>query len=113
MYHTSPTLIIENTINKNGIAFDCLFFSDEIYSTSTSGVYVYEADFNCVDAWDLYDDEILQQITALFDCDEDTAIDLLTSEKDVFSVCDDYEMAAEKSWMLQGLRGECAKKNGV
>ena len=57
MYHTSPIEITEGTINTGGIARDCLFFSDDVYTmTENSKVYIYESDFDCVRASQLYDE---------------------------------------------------------
>lgn len=111
MYHTSPTPITPGTINKFGIAGDCLFFSDDIYvMTASVTVYVYQAAFDCVDASQLYDAEIVAEIAEEFDCDTDTAQRLLDARCNAFDVAD--EDAGEKDWWLQGKRGECAVKLG-
>jgi hypothetical protein len=109
MYHTSPNRIKAGTINNYGIAGSCLFFSDDVYQMSNAAVYVYEADFNCVEAYELYDEEIIAEIADKFDVDSDHAADLLdgsASEWDL-DCCD-----AEASWWLQGKRGDCAAKMG-
>ena len=108
MYHTSPNKIKAGSINSFGVAGDCLFFSDDVYRMSEASIYVYEADFNCVSACDLYDDEIISEIAERFDVDQETAESLLDasgSEWDHGS--DEYD-----SWWLQGKRGECAVKMG-
>lgn len=107
MYHTSPNK--EIIINKNGIAQDCLFFSDDVYSMSEASVYVFEADFDCVAASQLHDDQIIADIAAFFGVDEDEAESLLGGSACEWDLdgCD-----AESSWWLQGKRGECAVKMG-
>ena len=56
----------------------------------------------------LYDEEIVAEIAELFECDEDDAESLLDASASEW----DYDCDADKSWKLQGLRGECAKKMG-
>lgn len=110
MIHTSPVEIKEGMINDFGIAGSCLFFSDDsIYQMSRASIYVYEASFNCVPAWQLYDEEIVAEIAARFGVDEDTAEALLDATKNEWylDVCD-----ADLSWWLQGKRGECAVRMG-
>jgi hypothetical protein len=106
MYHTSPVKI--EAINNNGIAGDCLFFSDDVYRMSEASTYVYEADFNCVRASQLHDDQIIADIAERFGVDADTAEGLLDgSENEWDHGADGYD-----SWWLQGKRGECAVKMG-
>jgi len=111
MFHTSPSKIIEGSINKFGIAGSCLFFSDEIYSMSSASKYVYQADFNCIDVSDLHDKVIISDIAAYFNVDDDTAESLLDGTQNEWDL-DDFETAGEDSWYLQGQRGECAVKMG-
>lgn len=109
MYHTSPEKIIDGSINDAGIAGDCLFFSGSVYvMTSSSKYYVYEADFNCVAAYELHDNEIIEEIAEEFDVSTEVAERLLDSSENEW----DYDCDAEKSWWLQGKRGECAVKMG-
>ena len=121
MFHTSPEKIYEGMINDNGIAGDCLFFSDKIYQMSDASIYVYEADFNCIEACKLYDKEIVQEIAEKFSVDEETAENLLNASCGAYDLYDDEffyrrpDMAdsiADLAWWLQGKRGECAKKLG-
>ena len=107
MFHTSPVKI--EKINKHGVAGDCLFFSDDVYVMgASSSVYVYEADFNCVRASQLHDDQIVAQIAARFGVDEDTAESLLDGSENEWN----HGADADESWWLQGKRGECAVKMG-
>ena len=111
MYHTSPNKIEEGTIKKNGIAGSCLFFSDDVYVMSVSGpLYTYEADFNCVAASELHDEEIIAEIAHYFGCDEETAESLLDASESEWNI--DYPTEGSDSWWLQGKRGECAVKMG-
>lgn len=109
MYHTSPTPIEEGTIDEFGVAGDCLFFSDDVYiMTASSTVYVYEADFDCIEAFRLDDAEIITEIAERFGVDEDTAERLLDARE---NACP-YSDSAEDAWWLQGKRGEAAVKMG-
>lgn len=108
MFHTSPVQIKEGSINSFGIAGDCLFFSDDVYRMSDASVYVYEADFNCVAASQLHDEEIVAEIAERFSVDSDTAESLLDGTESEW----DYDADADDSWWLQGKRGECAVKMG-
>ena len=110
MFHTSPKKIEAGSINKNGIACDCLFFSNDIYYMSSKSSFVYEADFNCVDAFDLHDDAIISQISKYFDCDMELAEKLLTASASEWN--QSFDCNGEDSWWLQGKRGECAVKMG-
>lgn len=110
MFHTSPTKITKSTINNNGIAGSCLFFSDDVYQMSANSVYVYEADFNCVDASELYDDKIIEDISRYFDCNKELAEALLDASENEWN--QEFDCDAEDSWWLQGKRGECAVKMG-
>lgn len=108
MYHTSPNK--ELKINKHGIAQDCLFFSDKVYQMSPESTYVYEADFDCVRASQLYDEAIISEIAEYFDCNLELAESLLDASENEWS--QDFDCSAEASWWLQGKRGECAVKMG-
>ena len=108
MFHTSPNK--ELKINKNGIAQDCLFFSDEVYKMSEASIYTFEADFNCVMASELHDDEIINQIAEYFNCDLELAESLLDASESEWS--QEFDCDGEDSWWLQGKRGECAVKMG-
>jgi len=108
MFHTSPSKIESGSISSNGIAGDCLFFSDDVYRMSDKSVYVYEAYFNCVEASSLHDDQIITEIADYFDVNEDTAENLLDGSESEW----DYDADGEDSWWLQGKRGECAVKMG-
>lgn len=109
MFHTSPNKIVNGMINSNGVAGDCLFFSDEVYVMAVSGdVYVYEADFDCVRASQLHDEEIILEIAQYFDVDSDTAESLLDGSENEW----DHGADGEDSWWLQGKRGQCAVKMG-
>lgn len=108
MYHTSPVKI--EKINKCGIAGDCLFFSDSIYQMSSASIYVYEADFDCIRASQLHDEEIIQEIAERFSCDVELAESLLDGSESEWN--QDFDCDADMSWWLQGRRGECAVKMG-
>ena len=108
MYHTSPNKIEAGSINAFGIAGDCLFFSDDVYSMSAGEVVVYEADFDCVRASMLEDEEIISEIADRFNVDSDIAESLLDGSESEW----DHGADAEGSWWLQGKRGECAVKMG-
>jgi hypothetical protein len=108
MYHTSPNRIEKGSINKHGIAGDCLFFSNEIYSMSKASIYVYEATFDCVRASELHDEEIVADIARYFSVNELLAESLLDGTENEW----DHGTDAEGSWWLQGKRGECAVKMG-
>jgi len=109
MYHTSPQEITTGTINSYGVAGSCLFFSDNIYAmTQSDELYVYEADFNCLEAFELYDVEIIAEIEEKFNCSTEEAEGLLDASLSEW----DYSSDADYSWWLQGKRGECAKKMG-
>lgn len=108
MYHTSPSQIEKGSINKFGIAGDCLFFSSEIYRMSEASAFVYEADFDCIATSQLYDEAIVAEIAARFDVDADTAESLLDGHENEW----DHGADGEDSWWLQGKRGECAVKMG-
>ena len=111
MYHTSPNKISIGSINKNGISGDCLFFSDDVYvMTTSSSYYVYEADFECVKASNLYDESIVSEIAEYFNCDLDLAESLLDSSESEWY--QDFDCDGEDSWWLQGKRGQCAVKMG-
>ena len=111
MYHTSPNIISEGTINSYGVAGDCLFFSDNIYvMTATGSYYVYEADFECVRASQLHDEAIIAEIAEYFDCDAELAESLLDSSENEWN--QDFECDGDASLWLQGNRGQCAVKMG-
>lgn len=108
MYHTSPSKIEAGSINKYGIAGDCLFFSNAVYSMSENSIYVYEADFDCIAASQLHDEEIIAEIAERFNVDADTAESLLDASENEWN----HGADGEDSWWLQGKRGECARKMG-
>ena len=110
MYHTSPQLIVNGSINNNGIAGSCLFFSDDVYHMSASATYVYKAEFSCISASQLYDSEIVSEIADYFDCDESLAESLLDASECEW--CQSFECSADDSWWLQSKRGECAARMG-
>ena len=104
MFHTSPEKEIK--INKFGIAGSCLFFSEEPYFTSNASIYVFEmAEVETVEACELYDEAIIENIAENFNCDEDFAARLLQGKENEW---DCENCTAELSWWLQGQRGECA-----
>ena len=111
MYHTSPNKIEAGMINSNGVAGSCLFFSDDIYvMTASDTVFTYEADFDCVRASQLHDDEIIAEIAEYFNCNKELAEALLDGSENEWEQAFDCE--GEDSWWLQGKRGECAVKMG-
>lgn len=111
MIHTSPNPITAGTIHHNGAAGDCLFFSGDAYiMTAARKVYVYEAEFECVTAWNLADDEIVAEIARRFGCDEDLAQRLLDGREEL--LWQDFDADGEDQLWLQGKQGECAKKMG-
>lgn len=108
MFHTSPEQIIK--VHNNGIAGSCLFFSDDEYVMTTSSTYyVYEADFNCVSASQLYDYDIIAEIYEYFDVDYELAEALLDASENEWDL---ENTEGDDSWWLQGKRGECAVKMG-
>jgi hypothetical protein len=109
MFHTSPVKI--ESINNNGIAGSCLFFSDDVYRMSSESKFVYEADFNCVSASQLHDEEIINEIANYFDVDAETAEALLDGSENEWNL-EGFECDGDDSWWLQGKRGECAVKMG-
>lgn len=111
MFHTSPNKISEGMINNNGVAGDCLFFSDDVYvMTASATVFVYQADFDCVRASQLHDDEIISEIAEYFGCDVELAESLLDGSESEWN--QEFDCDGEDSWWLQGKRGECAVKMG-
>lgn len=111
MYHTSPNKIESGSINNYGVAGSCLFFSDDVYvMTASNCYYVYEADFDCVRASQLHDEEIISEIAEYFDCDLELAESLLDASENEWQ--QEFECDGESSWWLQGKRGECAVKMG-
>lgn len=111
MFHTSPKEIKAGDIHKNGIAGDCLFFSNDVYVMSARGpVYVYKAEFDCLPVYELYDEEIISQIAEYFGCDHDLAESLLDGSENEWS--QEFQCDGDMSWWLQGKRGECAVKMG-
>lgn len=111
MYHTSPNIISEGTINSSGVAGDCLFFSDDIYViTASASYYVYEADFECARASQLHDDVIIAEIADYFGCDVELAESLLDASENEWD--QDFECNGDASWWLQSKRGQCAVKMG-
>ncbi len=111
MFHTSPTKIESGLINSNGVVGSCLFFSDDVYvMTASSSYYVYEADFDCVRASQLHDEEIIAEIAERFNCDAELAESLLDASESEWN--QDFECDGSDSWWLQGKRGECAVKMG-
>ncbi len=94
----------------------CLFFSENVYFMSVGKSWVYEADFNCIEACFLEDEETVKRIMEVLECDEDDAWDFLQNRKSVFEMSGnenfDASDLAEKDWWLQGLRGQVAKKMG-
>lgn len=109
MFHTSPLEIKQGSIKKSGIAGDCLFFSDEIYKMACGDVFVYSADFNTIEASELYDTEIIEDIAAYFGIEADQAESLLDGSESEWNM---DGCQAEDSWWIQGKRGECAAKMG-
>lgn len=111
MFHTSPSKITKGMINNNGISGSCLFFSDDVYTmTASKVVYVYEADFNCIDASELYDEDIISDIANYFNCDKELAESLLDGSENEWD--QEFDCEGDDSWWLQGKRGECAVKMG-
>jgi len=115
MFHTAPSKI--ESIHDMGIAGSCLFFSDDVYvMTASSSYYVYEADFNCVRASQLYDEKIVAEIALYFDIDEDTAESLLDGTQNEFRLDNvDIESynAAEKIMVVAGQTRRVRSENGV
>ncbi len=109
--HTSPKKI--QKIDSFGIAGECLFFSNSVYQmTQSDDVFTYSLSIDedkIIAASQLSNDEIIAEIAEEFECDIDTAESLLDGSKNEWEMdaCD-----AEKSWWLQGKRGECAKAMG-
>lgn len=112
MYHTSPNEIKKGSINNNGVAGGCLFFSDDIYTmTASDEVFIYEADFDCVSVSELHDVEIISEIAEYFEVDDEVAEALLDSTQSEWNL-EHFECDGHDSWWLQGKRGEAAKKMG-
>ena len=109
MFHTSPTEIAPGSINKFGIAGSCLFFSDSVYKmTASKTVFVYQANFSCIDVSQLHDDAAISEIADYFGVNLDVAEALLDGSENEW----DHGTDADGSWWLQGKRGECAVKMG-
>lgn len=111
MFHTSCELITPGSINKFGVAGSCLFFSDNVYymsSASHEAKIVYEAEFDCINASQLYDELIIELIADKFNVDKKRAEGLLDASELWF----DHSSDDEAGWWLQGMRGECAVKMG-
>lgn len=114
IYHTSPSEI--NSIHKNGMFEDVLFFSTTPYfMTAVSNPVVYElkakhSDFCNKSVLADCSDEIAE-LAFKFEVTNEVAEQLLTEEisaYDVFS-CD---MASEASWSVQTAQARAAKKLG-
>ena len=104
MFHTSPNKEIK--IDRWGIAGSCLFFSEESYFTSNASIYVFEMEeVETIEAWELYDEKIVEGIARNFECDEIFAERLLQGKENEW---DCENCTADLSWWLQGQRGECA-----
>lgn len=110
-FHTSPVEI--KKINSLGLFGENLFFSEDVYTmTASDTVYVYSIEIDeddIIAARELHDKDIIIEIAELFECEEEEAEFLLDGRANEWSMenCD-----AEKSWTLQKLRGDCAKKMG-
>lgn len=86
-----------------------MFFSDDIYvMTASATVYVYEAEFDCVRANQLHDEEIISEIAEFFNVDLEVAEGLLDGSENEW----EHGADGESSRWLQGKRGECAVKMG-
>lgn len=118
-YHTSPHPI--TSVTDRGLFGSCLFFSSDPYVMTASGtVYTYsvEVDENdIVDARSLpYEEtealelaDIISQICAAADCDEDTAYELLSERMSAHDVDDiDIDSVDDLSFDLQRLAAEAA-----
>jgi len=122
VYHTSPEAITE--ITMNGLFDDCLFFSTDIYSMGDI-VATYEMEVECLETSSFFYqdncDEILKDVVSTvamyFDCDNDTAIDLLDDTKRAFFyMCENGNNengeAGEAAWYIQKKQGEAGKLLG-
>ncbi|QHJ84582.1 MAG: hypothetical protein [Caudoviricetes sp.] len=110
LFHTSPKEITK--IDKFGNFFDCLFFSTEVYEMSACETITYSidsSDMQFINASDLHDKEIIEEIAERFNIDEDEAECLLDTSNSVW----DYDFGdAESDWYIQAQRGLCAKEMG-
>ena len=107
--HTSHEEI--SKINNSGIFGECLFFSVNEYFMTNRTHVTYELELDeskIIDVSCLDDDETIERIAQYFDISNEDAAEILTGEKSVFDLTDDYEA----DWWVQGVRGECAKKMG-
>lgn len=84
----------------------------EVYTMGSGDYRIYEAEFDCVEACFLYDEEILEEIVQYFDCDIETAEDLLQGRESAYDQCEATEEASEAAWWLQQKRGQCGKRMG-
>lgn len=109
--HTSPELITKITSNGGCTESDVLFFSLNDYQMSVGNVYVYDMQIDeskIISVSQLYCENVVAEVAALFSCDEDDAESILDSTKNEW----DFDSDAEKSWRLQGLRARAAKNMG-
>lgn len=110
LIHTSPTTI--ESINMFGgcAGNGTMFFSTNAYSMGNVGA-TYELDLTdemIISASNLDCSTTTDEISELFECDEDDAYELLTANASEW----DFECDADKSWQLQGLRAQAAKNMG-
>ena len=113
LYHTSHQK--EFIVNSNGLFGEFLFFSPKIYHMSHKSNYVHELELNeddVISAGSLfYHDNchklnnIVKKVMELFECDEETAQELLSEREHIFTNYDD-------SFELQRLTALCAKTLG-
>lgn len=112
IYHTSPSPI--SGIHGHGTLGECLCFSSSVYVMSRSStVYVYSIDTDAVsicDAHDLFDSEIVADISSRFGCDDDLAERLLDGRENEWN--QSFEVDADDSFWMQEQRAMCAKKMG-
>jgi hypothetical protein len=71
---------------------------------------VYEAEFRCIRASQLYDEAIVSEIAEYFGCSTELAESLLDASESEWG--QNFECDGEGSLWLQGKRGQCAVKMG-
>jgi len=120
LFHTSPEAI--TTIHSTGRFGEFMFFSSSVYVMSAGETVTYKLDLDddqIIEAGSIFyqegsDSEAMQQlvaeVAARFDVDEDTAAELIGEEASLFDVCDDVD--SDDSWDLQHFTARAARLLG-
>ncbi|MGY3805449.1 AcrIF11 family anti-CRISPR ADP-ribosyltransferase (plasmid) [Pigmentibacter ruber] len=117
IYHTSPEKITE--IHEDGYYGDVFFWASRPYwTTGRAEIYKLELNDNeIIEAYELYDEEIITKIAKKVNVDLETAEKFLKgsiNEWDYFDAnsFDDPTFLGEFSWFLQKCRGYASRKMG-